>query len=72
MTTGHMSITLQVDADPNYNNYISDLYCTNMISSLSITRTTKKHDVPFILPINSQSNLSRSTRPQSEKNAQQL
>ena len=43
-----------------------------MISSLSITRTTKKHDVPFILPINSQSNLSRSTRPQSEKNAQQF
>ena len=43
-----------------------------MTSPLSITSTPKYHDVPFILPVNSQADLSRSVRPKSEKKTQQF
>ena len=43
-----------------------------MTPPLSITSTTKDYDVPFILPINSQADLSRSIRLQSETKAQQF
>ena len=43
-----------------------------MTSPLSITRKTKDHDAPFILPINRQADLSLSIRPNSEKKEQQF
>ena len=70
--TDHISPALKVDAGLNKNTYISDVYCNEMTSPLSITRKTKDHDVPFILPINRQADLSRSIRPNSEKKEQQF
>ena len=70
--TDHISIVLKVDVGLNQNNYISDLYCTEMTSPLSITSATKDHDVPFILPVNSQVDLSRSVRPKSKKKTQKF
>ena len=43
-----------------------------MTSFLSITSKRKDHDIPCILPINSQADLSRSIQTKSEKKEQQF
>ena len=49
----------------------SDIFCTEMTSPISITSKPKDHDESYILPINSQIDLSRSIRPNSEHQGQQ-
>ena len=49
----------------------SDIFCTEMISLLSITSKPKDHDESYTLPINSQVDLFRSIRPNYEQKEQQ-
>ena len=60
---------LKVDDGLNKNN-TSDVYCNEITLPLSIPRKTIDHDVPYILAINSQVDLSRSTRTNSDKKEQ--
>ena len=49
----------------------SDIFCNEMTSPISITNKPNDHDESFTLPINSQVNLSRSIRLNSEQKEQQ-
>ena len=65
---GNGGPTLEVDDELNENNN-SDVYCNEIALPLSMPRTTIYHDVPYII-INSQADLSRSTRTNSDKKVQ--
>ena len=62
-------LALKVNDRLNKNN-TSDVYYNEITLPLSIPHKTTDHDVPYILPINSQGNLSRSTRTNSDKKEQ--
>ena len=62
-------LALKVNDRLNKNN-TSDVYYNEITLPLSIPHKTTDHDVPYILPINSQGDLSRSTRTNSDKKEQ--
>ena len=60
---------LKVDDGLNKYN-TSDVYCNEITLPISIPRKAIYHDVPYILPINSQADLCRSTRTNSDTKEQ--
>ena len=60
---------LKVDDGLNKYN-TSDVYCNEITLPISIPRKVIYHDVPYILPINSQADLCRSTRTNSDTKEQ--